>query len=69
MPKNKKTITAVNITTKSGIKTKQVIKLDTEDQFLIIFHEKQELAISVENWTSLNDLVNRTLQLQKTTEP
>jgi len=45
---------------------KQKVSLDSEDQFLSVLHDGHEIPISVENWHSLNELVNQALHIQNT---
>lgn len=43
---------------------KQKVSLSSEDQFLSVIHDVNEIVISVENWQSLNELVNQALHIQ-----
>ncbi len=46
-------------------KATQKISLDIDDNFLSIIHDGNELVLSLENWRSLNDLVNQATHIQK----
>ena len=67
MPKNKNIELSkmVKLFPDEEMKVKQKVSLNSKEQMLLVTHAGNEIHLTIENWQSLNDLVNQATHIQK----